>query len=78
MVVTLKVRTLINRIITPGSPNSFSKARAVMVTPFTSWEFQTPDTRIIKAVMEHTRMVSIKGPIIATSPSRTGSFVFAA
>ena len=78
MVVTLKVNTEKNKINSPRSPNSFENALAVMDTPFKAGSFQTPETKIANAVIEQTRIVSINGPIIATRPSLTGSFVFAA
>ena len=40
--------------------------------------FHVPVMMTTIAVIKHTMMVSMKGPIIATRPSRTGSSVFAA
>ena len=45
-----------------------------MISPTVS----KPLERMTKAVSEQTTIVSMKGPSIATRPSRTGSFVFAA
>ena len=57
---------------------AFPKAVAVRLTPLVSVVCQTPVTKIARAVNVHTIIVSINGPNIATSPSLTGSSVFAA
>ena len=54
------------------------KADAVKLTPLSVVVSQTPVTKIANAVKVQTIKVSITGPSIATKPSRTGSFVFAA
>ena len=48
-----------------------------METPLRS-VVQAPETIIIIAVIEQTRIVSMNGPSIATKPSRIGSVVLAA
>ena len=53
-------------------------AVVVIVTPFKPSSCHTPDANITIAVIVQTTIVSIKGSIIATRPSLTGSVVFAA
>ena len=72
-----KVKTAIIKNIFPNMPSSCSKANAVIDTPLIFWVY-TPLIKMIIAVIEQTIIVSIKGPSMATKPSRTGSLVFAA
>ena len=78
MVEILNVSTAAKRRNFPNPPNSLIKAVVVIVTPFNPSSCQTPDARITIAVIVHTTIVSMKGSIMATSPSLTGSLVRAA
>ena len=78
MVEILKVNTAARSRNFPNPPSSLINAVVVMVTPFNPSCSHTPDAKITMAVMVHTTIVSMNGSIIATRPSRTGSFVMAA